>query len=194
MRDNLDLVQSVGGRVQGTDFFLAGVCALLMLGGCSQKVAMLQPATSKLATYHVKELVVDIEEISRSESLPDAEKFSLAVKTAMDRELRTTLRGMKPAKAIIRFKEITDRKRSHVWTDNAGVVHQGEFLSVDYFVNLTLTDDRTHAVIAEQWFSVDRGNFGGDFERLSLGRDEQLNRWSSRLAEEVRLWIGSAEP
>ncbi|MDE0144504.1 MAG: hypothetical protein OXL95_01395 [Nitrospira sp.] len=190
MRDNSDLVQSVGGRVQGTGFFLAGVCTLLMLGGCSQELAMLQPATSKLATYHVKELVVDVEGISRSESLPDAEKFSLAVKTAMDRELQTTLRGTNPAKAIIRFKEITDRK-PYVWTDSAGVVRHGGLLSVDYFVNLTLTDDRTHDVIAEQWFSVDRKGF---VEWLSLSRDEQLNRWSSRLAEQVRLWIGSAEP
>ena len=188
MRANSDPVKSVGGGVQSTGFFLAGVCALLMLGGCGhQELAMLQPATSKLATYHVKELVVDVEGIRQSEALPDAEKFSLAVKTAMDRELRATLRGTNSAKAIIRFKEITDRK-TYVWTDKAGVVRHGGLLYVDYYVNLTFRDDRTHDVIAEQWFSIDRG----DFEWLSLSRDEQLNRWSSRLAEKARLWIGSA--
>lgn len=194
MRDNSVSAKTIGGGVQVAGFFLAGVCALLILGACSQKLAMLQPATSKLATYHVKELVMHVEGISRSESLQEADKLSSAIKTAIDRELRTTLRGTNPANAIIRFKKIADHK-TYFWTDKAGVVHHDALSYVDYYVNLTLRDDRTHDVVAEQWFSVDRGDLFTQLDEwLSLGRDEQLNRWSSRLAEKVRLWIGSTDP
>ena len=48
---------------------MVGVCALAMLGGCSQDLVMLEPASNKLATYHVKDMVLHIEGINQSESL-----------------------------------------------------------------------------------------------------------------------------
>ncbi len=196
MRDNSVPAMTIGGVIQVAGLFLAGVCALQMLGACSQKLSMLKPATGKLAAYHVKELVVHAEGGggSESESPEDADRVSSVFKTAIGRELRATLRGTNPANAIIRLKDVADLN-THSWTDESGFVHHVTVSNFDYYVNLTFKDALTHDVIAEQWFLIDRGNW---FTRQgvwrSLSRDEQLNRWSSRLAEQIRLWVSSAEP
>lgn len=173
---------------------MVGVCALAMLGGCSQDLVMLEPASNKLATYHVKDMVLHIEGINQSESLQDADKFSSAIEATIYRELQNALRGTKPAGASIRFREVADRE-TYTWTDKTGLARSDEFLYFSYFVNLAIRDDGTGDVVAEQWFSVDRGDLFSQLDQwLSLSRDEQLKQWSSRLAEKVRMWVGSVEP
>ena len=154
MSDNSLPAKTLGGRVTG--FFLASA-ALLMLSACiaSQELVMLQPTTDDLTTtYHVKELVMHkrIQGLRASKSsLEEAKKLSAITKDAIDRELQTTLQGAKPAIATIRFKRFTDQKSS-LHTDNAGESYRQIRLLDHYYVKLTISDEQTRDVIAEQWF------------------------------------------